>query len=72
MTIDEMQKQWIEKYKKVIEQREEILTAFIAKYGCDHDKIVQIEWKKSPYETIWGIRNMTLHVCDTCKKLDPK
>lgn len=40
-------------YKKVMDQREEILRAFIAKYGCHPDEICQIEIRKSPIETVW-------------------
>jgi len=34
---------WELKLIKIIEQREEILSAFIAKYGCQPDEIVQVE-----------------------------
>ncbi|WCL51489.1 hypothetical protein [Leptospira sp. GIMC2001] len=31
-----------EKFRKVLEQREEILTAFIAKYGCQPEELEQV------------------------------
>ncbi len=51
--IQEVNKLFLEKYKKVIEQREEILTAFIAKYGCQPNDIIQIEKHISPTEIQW-------------------
>jgi len=41
--MEEFKKQ----YKQVLEQREEILKAFVAKYGCEPDEIVQVhQWKE--------------------------
>lgn len=34
--------QVIAKVDAILAQREEILTAFVAKYGCDPDNIVQV------------------------------
>ena len=54
--IEEIQKSYMEKYKQILAQREEILTAFIAKYGCEPDDLCQVEWRKSPTETIWYVK----------------
>jgi len=35
----------LDTYKSVLAQREEILRAFVAKYNCQPDEIVQIEEK---------------------------
>lgn len=50
---------WEEQVQKTIaeiaEQREEILRAFIAKYGCEPDEVEQV-MRVSPWETIWFVR----------------
>lgn len=44
-----------ERYKMVMEQREEILTAFIAKYGMHPDEVEQIEQYTSE-GIVWSVR----------------
>ncbi len=61
---EDYRKQVLEKMKLVYQQKEEILTAFIAKYGCDPDEIEQVEWKKSLGETIWFVRKKTCDIKD--------
>jgi hypothetical protein len=53
---EEFEKIWLNTYEKVLNQREEIITAFIAKYGIPPDQIIQVEWRKSETETIWFLR----------------
>lgn len=38
---DSLKRQAISRWQKIIEQREEILEAFIAKYGCEPDECFQ-------------------------------
>jgi len=45
--------------EKIYAQREEILTAFIAKYGCDPDHVVQIEEYVYDGSTSWYVRKMS-------------
>lgn len=47
---------FMEKYTQLLQQREEIVIAFIAKYGCQPDEICQVEWRKSPTETVWWVK----------------
>lgn len=65
--LDKIYSDYMEKYQEVIRQREEILTAFIAKYGIDPKEVVQVEWKKSPYETVWFIKTKEEMKCCKCK-----
>lgn len=37
------------KYLEVMEQREEIMRAFVAKYGCQPEEMVQIEWRRNTH-----------------------
>lgn len=32
----------LERYRRILNQREEILTAFVAKYGCQPEDIIQV------------------------------
>ena len=59
----------LEKYKAVMEQREEILTAFIAKYGIQPEYVCQVEWRKTPFITEWSIQHNSVHFCENCEKL---
>jgi|SRR6185312_1875692 len=43
-------------YQKAMEQREEILTAFIAKYGCQPDEMEQVELRHKDGGIIWCVR----------------
>lgn len=52
---DLISKATIDAYKVVMAQREEILAAFIAKYGVEPQDIVQKEFIKSPTERYWFI-----------------
>lgn len=45
--------------EEVMSQREEILRAFIAKYGFEPDQAIQIEQKMPDGTTHWFIRRMT-------------
>lgn len=47
-----------EKVKEIILQREEILRAFIAKYGFEPDRAIQIEQRMPDGTTHWFIRRM--------------
>lgn len=44
------------KFRFVMEQREEILTAFIAKYGFEPDECVQVEFKQPEGGFGWCVR----------------
>ncbi len=57
------------KHKEVMDQREEIMTAFIAKYGCEADEIVQVEWRKSVSELLWFlVRRTDCIYCEKCRE----
>ena len=44
--FESLMEEFKKQYKQVLEQREEILKAFVAKYGCEPDEIVQVhQWK---------------------------
>lgn len=40
----------------VMEQREEILTAFVAKYGYDPDQAVQVQFTDANGNMAWAVR----------------
>ncbi len=42
--------------KRIMEQREEILEAFVAKYGFDPDEAVQVEFKTPQGNYAWMVR----------------
>lgn len=44
---------------RIMGQREEILTAFVAKYGCQPERVVQIEQTDEVGNTYWYVREMT-------------
>ena len=44
-----------EQFLKVMSMREEILTAFIAKYGCEPDQVEIVE-QRFKHETTWSVR----------------
>lgn len=67
--LDKVYDDYMKKYEMVMEQKEEILTAFIAKYGINPEDIIQIEWKKSPYETVWYVGHKDEITCLKCKCL---
>lgn len=46
-------------WKEIILQREEIITSFIAKYGCLPDEIIQIHQITPDGESRWIVRKMT-------------
>lgn len=56
-----------EKFKMVMAQREEILTAFVAKYGMQPEEIIQVEWRKSSTQTFWFIQHKESMKCCTCE-----
>jgi len=43
------------KVKEIMDQREEILTAFIAKYGYEPDEVVQIETVRPDGTRTWHL-----------------
>jgi len=44
---ESLMQEFKKQYKQVLEQREEILKAFVAKYGCEPDEMVQVhQWKE--------------------------
>ena len=45
--------------EKVSVQREEILTAFFAKYGCEPDEIVQLELRYPNGDITWQVMTKT-------------
>lgn len=45
--------------EEVQSQREEVCRAFIAKYGFEPDRAIQIEWRMPDGGTRWFIRRMT-------------
>jgi len=53
---EEISKYVMEKYRKVMAQREEILTAFIAKFGTEPQNVVQIERKNHDGSTTWSLK----------------
>jgi len=56
------------KHKEVMDQREEIMTAFMAKYQCQPDEIVQVEWRKSVSELLWFlVRKSDCIYCEKCR-----
>ncbi len=70
--IDNIMDEVNRKLASVMQQREEILTAFVAKYGCQPDELIQIEWRKSRTETIWFVKPRDIYVCDKCKSVTEK
>jgi hypothetical protein len=47
----------LEKQRKALIQREEIIAAFVAKYGCGPDELEQVEQRKTGgTETVWFVR----------------
>lgn len=59
-----------EKMKEVMAQREEIMTAFAAKYNCDPADMVQIEERLSATQAAWYVVHKK-HVifCEKCKEI---
>jgi hypothetical protein len=51
----DLQEKVAKKLAYIIEQREEIITAFIAKYGCQPDEIEQVEERYDGL-TKWYVR----------------
>jgi len=47
------------KLKKIYSQREEVLTAFIAKYGFEPDRFVQVEQEMPNGTREWWVKRMT-------------
>jgi uncharacterized protein with von Willebrand factor type A (vWA) domain len=41
---------------RVMDQREEILEAFVAKYGADPDQVEQVEQQMKDGSTCWFVR----------------
>lgn len=48
-----------DKIHEIHAQREEVLAAFIAKYGCEPDRFVQIECRMPDGTTEWSVRYRT-------------
>lgn len=44
---------------EIMEQREEILEAFIAKYGFEPDRAIQVETHGGCLQSTWHVRRMT-------------
>ncbi len=65
--LDKVYDDYMKKYAMVMEQKEEILTAFIAKYGTNPEDLVCVEWRKSPFETLWFIKTKEQLQCCKCK-----
>jgi hypothetical protein len=62
-----------EAYKQVHEQREEIMRAFAAKYKCEPDDMVQVEWNKSQTQKLWFVvRKQDCIYCAKCRDLIAK
>ena len=61
---------WQEKFKQVMAQREEILTTFVAKYGCHPNELCQVEWRKSPTETVWYVKLKEKEIDELPEKKD--
>ncbi len=58
------------KYGEVMDQREEIMTAFVAKYQCQPDEIVQVEWRKSVGELLWFlVKKSDCIYCEKCREV---
>lgn len=55
MLIRALREQAMARYTTILEQREEILSAFIAKYGIEPNEIEQVE-RQDENETIWFVR----------------
>lgn len=51
--VEKCSEKWILKYKEIMDQREEILFAFVAKYGCGPDELIQIEQRMNDGSTKW-------------------
>jgi hypothetical protein len=45
-------------WRAVLDQREEILRAFVAKYGCQPDEIMQVE-ERSDNQVRWYVTHKT-------------
>lgn len=67
--VEKLQNLYMDRYKQVLAQREEILEAFVAKYGCEPDEICQVEWHKSSYETIWTLKPRDFFICSECQSI---
>lgn len=55
MLIRALRERAMVRYTTILEQREEILSAFIAKYGLEPNEIEQVE-QQNENETIWFVR----------------
>jgi DNA-directed RNA polymerase alpha subunit len=61
------------RYQEVLALREEIMTAFIAKFQCEPDEMVQVQWQKSASEMLWFlVRKSDCIYCEKCKELISK
>lgn len=66
--IAEVTAEFKAKYAEVLEQREEILKAFIAKYKCEPDEIVQIEQRPEAGTMLWFVvRKSDCIFCSKCQ-----
>lgn len=54
---DEARKSMQRAMADIISQRDEILIAFIAKYGCEPNECIQIE-QQTPYGRIWKVQRV--------------
>lgn len=52
--MDEIRANFAKVLERVLAQREEILEAFVAKYGCGPDEIVQVE-QRNAHGTEWRV-----------------
>lgn len=52
----EIDAQAVKAMKKIMEQREEILEAFVAKYGFEPEEAVQVEFKTPNGSNGWMVR----------------
>lgn len=55
--FDRIHKKYMRKIKKVMSQREEIIMAFFAKYGCSPEELVQVEQKMKDGSILWFIKH---------------
>lgn len=70
-TAEEKKEVWKEansKYKEVIAQREEIMAAFAAKYGCEPDDMVQVEQRNDNTLLWFVVRKQDCIYCSRCQE----
>lgn len=53
--VEKCSEKWILQYKEIMDQREEILFAFVAKYGVGPEELIQIEQRMNDGSTKWHL-----------------